>query len=241
MKLHFVQKLVLCVLPLLIACCMQHSVFHAPDQASAETRNPGIYSVTATNEPFYFRVDYTVDETGVSNYGIGYELKDSNGTVLVASVNSLNQSAPGDYTRTLNLSNLEQYCPQGGTFSLQLLYWSSVYSYSHVGNPVSFEVSPTVDPDHDHHLVSGVCTICGTCFDLSGLSTIVVPESTLDVKDEAFLGVAAEVVVLPKACRSIGSRAFADCENLRYAVLPEGLAQLAPDAFEGSDPVILYQ
>ena len=59
MKLHFGQKLVLCVLALLIACCMQHSVFHAPDQASAETRNPGIYSVTATNVPFYFRVDYS--------------------------------------------------------------------------------------------------------------------------------------------------------------------------------------
>ena len=59
MKLHFVQKLVLCVLALLSTCFMQHSVFHAPDQASAETRNPGIYSVTATNEPFYFRVDYS--------------------------------------------------------------------------------------------------------------------------------------------------------------------------------------
>ena len=241
MKLRSVQKTALCILALLITCCMQHTFFRAPDPARAETRAPGIYSVTATDAPYTFRVDYTVDQTGVEKYGIGYDLKNSSGTTLVASVSSLSRSEPGDYAQTLTFSYLEKNYPQGGTFTLQLLYWSSGNRCSYIGSPVTFEVVPAVDPDHAHHLVSGTCSICGASFDLSGLDAIVVPESTLDVKDEAFLGVNAEVIVLPGGCRSIGSRAFANCENLRYVVLPEGIGQVAEDAFEGSDPVLLYQ
>ena len=50
----------------------------------------------------------------------------------------------------------------------------------------------------------------------------------------------AEIVVLPEGVISIGSRAFADCENLLYLIAPVGTELIVADnAFEGSDVIII--
>ena len=111
----------------------------------------------------------------------------------------------------------------------------------------------TIDAD----VTDGKCTARSDCFsdfillyvdepidpvDLSGLSTLELPDSLTEIGAEAFTGVAAEVVIIPASCTSIGSRAFADCKNLKYIVLPLG-ADITPanDAFEGCTAITLYR
>ena len=62
----------------------------------------------------------------------------------------------------------------------------------------------------------------------------------LHMEEEAFEGVTAKVVVLPVGVIRIGSRAFADCENLLYLIAPVGTELIVADnAFEGSDVIII--
>ncbi|MBE5796384.1 MAG: hypothetical protein E7327_03295 [Clostridiales bacterium] len=78
--------------------------------------------------------------------------------------------------------------------------------------------------------------------DLTGLKTLKLPAALTVIEDEAFVGIAAEVVVIPASCTSIGSHAFADCPNLKYIVMPKGGSiTTANDAFEGCNAVILYK
>ncbi len=68
---------------------------------------------------------------------------------------------------------------------------------------------------------------------------LMIPEGVKAVEAEAFEGAAAEVVILPSGCASVGARAFADCPNLQIVVMPESLTEIAGDAFEGSNPQII--
>ena len=54
------------------------------------------------------------------------------------------------------------------------------------------------------------------------------------IEEEAFAGIDATTVVIPEGTESIGSRAFADCNALRYIVIPDALSNIAEDAFDGS-------
>ena len=65
------------------------------------------------------------------------------------------------------------------------------------------------------------------------------PDALDSIGAEAFLGIAARAVVIPAHCGSIGSRAFADSDGLAYVQLSDGLAYIAPDAFENSSNVTL--
>lgn len=78
--------------------------------------------------------------------------------------------------------------------------------------------------------------------DISRYEVLWIPQETTCIDAEAFVGVDAELVVIPATCRQIESRAFADCEHLLYVILPpEASVQMAEDAFEGSNAVIRYQ
>lgn len=68
-----------------------------------------------------------------------------------------------------------------------------------------------------------------------GAETLRLPEQTREVAANAFEGISASKVILPDGVTKIGSRAFADCQNLLYAVLPESLTyhSIAEDAFSG--------
>lgn len=65
------------------------------------------------------------------------------------------------------------------------------------------------------------------------------PADILHIEAEAFAGLPMEAVIIPAGCRSIGSRAFADCPNMAFVSVPGGLTDIAPDAFEGCDALNL--
>ncbi len=69
-------------------------------------------------------------------------------------------------------------------------------------------------------------------------AALALPADLAVIEAEAFLGDAAEMVVIPASCTAIGSRAFADMPNLHYVQLPSGTV-VAPDAFSGS-PVLEF-
>jgi len=76
--------------------------------------------------------------------------------------------------------------------------------------------------------------------DLSGKTTIVLPESLTRIESEAFAGIKAQVVILPETCTFIASRAFADCPRLEYVVIPSGAeVYIADDAFSGSNAMVI--
>ena len=64
-------------------------------------------------------------------------------------------------------------------------------------------------------------------------NTLNLPASTNQVQSEAFLTCAAEMVILPAGCESIGERGFANCANLAFVYIPESVTSIAEDAFNG--------
>ena len=78
------------------------------------------------------------------------------------------------------------------------------------------------------------------CVDPQVYAVLTLPEATVQVKDEAFAGASAQVVIVPEGCTQIGARAFADCPDLQYVLLPiDTEVTVAADAFEGSAPTVL--
>lgn len=75
-------------------------------------------------------------------------------------------------------------------------------------------------------------TSCFPAFAEAG--RIILPAGTKVIGDEAFLGSNAADVVIPDGATSIGSRAFADCENLTSVTVPASVSAIADDAFGGS-------
>ena len=64
------------------------------------------------------------------------------------------------------------------------------------------------------------------------------PSALSVIEDEAFLGVAADMAVVPDGVAAIGTKAFGDSASLRAVLLPGGEIDIAPDAFSGSDVVL---
>ena len=73
------------------------------------------------------------------------------------------------------------------------------------------------------------------------LPVTVLPSSLRALEEEAFANVPVQIVELPEGCQSIGSRAFADCAQLRGVRIPASVTSISDDAFAGcaSDLVIL--
>ena len=81
-----------------------------------------------------------------------------------------------------------------------------------------------------------------TVNDLPALRTLNVlrlPAATLHIEDEAFEGCAFQGVIIPDGCTSIGSKAFADCENLQYVCIPASVTTIAGDAFTNSELAVI--
>ena len=68
--------------------------------------------------------------------------------------------------------------------------------------------------------------------DLDDLKVLRLPAGLTEIEANAFEGLACEAVVVPDGCITIGARAFADCRELIYVILPSGTA-VASDAFDG--------
>ena len=66
------------------------------------------------------------------------------------------------------------------------------------------------------------------------------PASLTEIEAEAFAGGSFEYVRVPAGVTMIGSRAFADCPNLKYIEIKGPSTEIAPDAFDGSDGITIY-
>ena len=72
------------------------------------------------------------------------------------------------------------------------------------------------------------------------LDELLLPASTVTIEEEAFAGSNCQMVTIPASCRTIGKRAFADCEDLVYVKISSSATSIADDAFEGcSDELII--
>ena len=68
-------------------------------------------------------------------------------------------------------------------------------------------------------------------------STLRLPNGLAEIDDEAFENTDVQLVQIPSGTTRIGSRAFADCENLAVVEIPSSVTEIADDAFAGSDYV----
>lgn len=74
-----------------------------------------------------------------------------------------------------------------------------------------------------------------------GLPQVKLPASTFYVDDEAFVGNSTiQSVVAPDGLQVIGTRAFADCVNLKCITLPDSVSYIAEDAFENTPDVVIF-
>lgn len=74
-----------------------------------------------------------------------------------------------------------------------------------------------------------------------GLPQVKLPTSTFYVDDEAFVGNSTiQSVVAPDGLQVIGTRAFADCANLKCITLPDSVSYVAEDAFENTPDVVIF-
>lgn len=91
-----------------------------------------------------------------------------------------------------------------------------------------------------HEFVNGVCSICGRP-DLHSLNaTLTLPANIKNIEMGAFTGSAAEAVIVPDGCLTIGERAFAQSEALKCVVLPGSVIEIAEDAFEGCVDLVIF-
>lgn len=63
---------------------------------------------------------------------------------------------------------------------------------------------------------------------------LVLPTMLRQIEEEAFEGTSFRCVRIGEDVETIGNRAFADCDELRYVYIPEKTSYIAPDAFEGT-------
>lgn len=74
-----------------------------------------------------------------------------------------------------------------------------------------------------------------------GLPQVKLPASTFYVDDEAFVGNSTiQSLVAPDGLQVIGTRAFADCANLKCITLPDSVSHIAEDAFENTPDVVIF-
>ena len=74
---------------------------------------------------------------------------------------------------------------------------------------------------------------------LSEMTTIRLPAGLKTVEANAFEGLAAQAVIIPSGCTSIGSEAFANCPNLLYVQIPASVTIIDNNAFSGSNRVVI--
>lgn len=94
---------------------------------------------------------------------------------------------------------------------------------------------------HDDHLNIHIQGFITEQFTGIGLPQVKLPTSTFYVDDEAFVGNSTiQSVVAPDGLQVIGTRAFADCANLKCITLPDSVSYIAEDAFENTPDVVIF-
>ena len=73
---------------------------------------------------------------------------------------------------------------------------------------------------------------------LNKLNVLELPASLTTVETEAFVGIAAEAIIIPESCATIESEAFMNCTDLIYVRIPAG-TNVAENAFIGCPKVVI--
>jgi len=68
----------------------------------------------------------------------------------------------------------------------------------------------------------------------------VLPQRLKHIENEAFLRADIKTVVCPDSLETIGSKAFAECDNLRQIFIPKNTLYIADDAFVGCDLLVMW-
>ena len=66
------------------------------------------------------------------------------------------------------------------------------------------------------------------------------PASLKTISEEAFKGISATCVELPKGVKTIEKMAFADCHDLAQIYIPDSVTSISPDAFNGTSHLTIY-
>ena len=69
---------------------------------------------------------------------------------------------------------------------------------------------------------------------------MILPAGLKTIEEEAFVNGTFRTVRIPEGVRTIGSHAFAGCENLERIIIPASVETIALDAFEGADYLVVY-
>ena len=69
---------------------------------------------------------------------------------------------------------------------------------------------------------------------------LTLPAGIKTIEEQAFAGIAAEVIEIPEGCTSIESEAFLNCKALVKLYIPASVNQIAFDAFVGCDNLVIY-
>lgn len=94
---------------------------------------------------------------------------------------------------------------------------------------VTYRNSKRVEP---HTYKDGICA-CGKQQLFHPDRSIKIPAALTIIESESFYGSPAYAIIIPSACKSIGSLSFAYCSQLEYIQIPASVTQIAADAFKG--------
>ena len=81
---------------------------------------------------------------------------------------------------------------------------------------------------------SGNLLIVTKDYKVDSMTTFKLPAAITTIEAEAFEGSIAEAFEIPAGCTSIGSRAFANCPNLKVLIIRSSSINIADDALEGN-------
>ena len=73
---------------------------------------------------------------------------------------------------------------------------------------------------------------------LEDMNVITVPAQLKTIQEQAFAGINSQAVIISEGCESIGQKAFENCMNLIYILIPVE-TDVAEDAFEGCGRVVV--
>lgn len=96
-----------------------------------------------------------------------------------------------------------------------------------VANGTATITCKTADGKH-----AAACTVV-----VYGEKKLVLPADLVVIDSEAFRQSAMDTVIISPNTESIGSKAFADCDDLSIIYMPDRVVQIAEDAFDGSENV----
>ena len=168
---------------------------------------------------WFYRLDY-VAPTAVSTYGF------------------LNMNASDEVTLRIN------YAPNGVSMACTGIFFSSsnpdVASVSAGGVVKALRAGTTTIRCTSAYSDRVYCECSVTVSMPFSEDGSAMPDSLIEIEEEAFARTLLWAIRLPEGCEKIGKRAFAESDSLRYLLIPDSVTSISPDAFEDSVYVTVF-